>query len=313
MKARIPYTFADGDTLSPSKLNTNIQRMMDDLHDAKKRRFRRTSFKLDFSGLSNTSGPSEFQYTIRLPAAYQIVGVELVVYEASGSTISLSNDVSGFLPISVATAGATSKASTVSNQTFAVASNTDVKWTLSNSNAGAYTIERCYAIIHIRTARNTTDTPSVVAPSIPSGAAVDPATLNTFFSGYETDVATETSENNGWRVQVYTRRQMAAAFPTSDRDFRIPSSQQVLHSYDVSHTGAAGDNLTVAILDEAAATVATVTVNGSGFPPNASQGNLISDTQTLDAPQTPGSDYKVRFSRVGAGIIPHAYAVLYFN
>lgn len=313
MKPRIPFEFASGETLSPTKLNDNFMRMATDLEEVISRRYWDSSFTLDFSGVGPGTPTAARSFLIKAPFAYEIVGIEFVLYEptAANAVLSISGTANAIPPITATAAGATTRARETTNAAARVAANTEVTFSVS---VWAATYDRCYAIIHIRHDRApATSYGPASAPRFATGEAVAAAKVNTAFTDYETAVSAEAAATNGMRIHVFSRRDMASALPNSDRDCRVPSQESRLHSYDLVNHGAVGDDVTITVLDEAAATVSTTTVNGSGSPPAKTQGVSVNQTQGDDLPEDPNSDWKLRFSRAGAVSVPLAYVVTYWT
>lgn len=312
MKPRIPFEFASGETLAPTKLNDNFARMAEDLEETISRRYSDSSFVLDFTGVGPGTPTAARSYLIKAPFAYEIVGIEFVLFEASATTTLIISGTSNTIPpLTVTAAGATTRALATTNAAARVAANTEVTFAIS---VLAATYDRCYAIIHIRHDRAPATSYSLAsAPRFAAGEAVAAAKVNTAFTDYETAVAADAAATNAMRIHVFPIRDMEVALQNSDRDCRIPSSESRLHSYDLVNHGAVGDNVTITVLDEAAATVSTTTVNGSGSPPAKTQGVSVDQTQGDDLSGDPASDWKLRFSRVGAAPVPLAYVVTYWT
>lgn len=311
MKPKIPFTFATGDTLAPTKLNDNFLQMALDLEEVLARKYFYSSFVLDWTGLTSGAPSAEHTFLIRAPFAYEIVGVEVVLYDASTpATLTITGAGTSFEPMVLTAAGATTEVRDTSNNVVRVPANTEVSFTM---DTWAGPMDKCYAVVHIRHDRAPATTYSRAnAPRFAAGESVAAAKLNTAFSDYETAVAADAAATNGMRIQVVTHRPMAVALAASDADTRIPATGRILHSYDLVNHGTVGNDVTITVLDEAAATVSTTTVAGAGTGGAKTQGVSVNQEQANTDPTTVADDWKLRFSRIGASSIDLAYTVMYW-
>jgi hypothetical protein len=314
--AKMPLDFVTGETLTPSKLNSGFEQMTKDLIESASKRFTHSCFKLDFTGLANTSTAEEFIFRIKPPFAWEVEAVELVLYEPTGTVtnVRLASSLTNWQNVDVVPLGATTRARTPKNFTAYGSANVEQTFTLSVTAGGAYTLDACYAIVHIKADRLTVASQKMAdAPRFAAGESVAAGKVNTGFTDYESAVSANTAAIEDFRIQVFSLRAIAVALATSDRDLRIPASKFHFRSYDVVNLGAVGDNLTFTLLNAGGGTVSTVTVNGSGTPPAKTQGTAISHTQSTREPTVVGSDYKFRFTRAGAAVIPLGYVVMYYH
>lgn len=312
-------TSLTNETLTPTKLNAGFNRLYQDLLASTNKRFCYSSFELNFSALASTHATEDFKYYIKPPFAWEVVAVELFLYEPTGTVtnVALSSTLTGWETVNAVPLGATTKVVTGDNFTAKGAALTEQTFTLTVTAGGAYALDRCYAVIHIRADRgNSGDTYNSLqlddAPRWAAGEAVAAAKVNTGFTNYQTAVTRNTAADKQLRIQVFSIRDIAVALATSDRDLVIPSTGSRFHSYDVVNNGAVGDNLVFTLIDEVAATVSTTTVNG-GTPPQKTQSVTCTDTQTNSDPFFVGNDYILRFTRAGAVIIPLGYVVVYYT
>jgi len=317
---RTPIIFQSGKTLYAQRLNRAFERMYRDVSDSMDRRYTHSTFKLDFTGLTSASTAEEFVFRIKAPFAWRVDFVELVAYPAtvgSPTLVSLASSMTGFRTATVVPLTGTSRARGTETMNASAASNTEITFTLSVTAPGAYTLGRCYVVVHMTSDRGNAGTsyPKVSlgdAMRVGSGTFVEAGTINSKFTEIDTAANANKLAIKDQRIIVFSARNIPAAFPSSDADMRIPATSSKLNSYDVVNLGAVGNHISGRILSAARATlVATATANGSGSPPSKTQGTSLSHTQVSSDPGTPASDYFIQMTRAGAATIPLAYVVLY--
>lgn len=305
------------ETLSPAKLNTGFNTLYQDLVASTSKRYCHSSFELDFTGLTNLSGVESFKFYVKPPFAWEVESVELVCYPATAGAptlVTLSSSLTGWVNLSVIPLTGVSKALDSDNFSASGLAAVEKIFTLGVTAPGAYTLGRCYAIITIKTDRgNAGTTYSSLALSdatrFAAGDSVAVAKVNTAFTTYETAVVANTACDKQLRMQIFSLRNIAVTLETSDRDLRVPSSAARFHSYDIINNGAAGNGLTITILNESAVSVSATTVNGGVTTQSVS----AAFTQTLNTPTTTTADYILRFTRSGAAAISFGYVVVYYT
>lgn len=317
-KSRSVVSFNANTTLTPTKLNKAWDRLAIDLRDVIQQRYTYSNFTLDWTGLPSTGIAEDFIFRIKAPFLYKVVGIELVSYGAANVTgISIASSLTGFVTTSLTTTTGTKVLATGNFQAFNV-SGAEATFTLTVTSTGAYTLGKTYLNVLLQCDRAPVELTDANIPFVASGEAVAAAKQNTGFTTYESRVTSSNNANSHNSIIVFIRRNIAAAatIPTSDRDLRIPSDGRRLNTVDTVHTGALTNNIVMTITDETGATVVTATTNGSGAPPNKTQGTSVNDTQTESATYTnPAKDYKLTMTRAGAGAaaISLAYFVLYMK
>lgn len=323
--AKSVLDLTNGEPLTPARLNRAFWQMYSDLGAAMKRRYSRSSFELDFSGLTEASTSAEQIFLLKPPFGWRIEAVELYLYAATGNIVdvSIESDMPGFETVVVEPAGATTRAVATQSMNAIGSGGTQYTFTLRINASGAYTLTRCRVMIHFRSDRGNAAvayTPVTVAdaPTFASAESNVASKLNTAFTAYATSLAqlTNSSTQNNLRINVFALRNIPAALPASDRDIRLPFYlSQRFHSMDVVNLGAVGDNITGALLPaNRGAAITSVTVNGSGTPPAKTQGTLISHSMTgvgIPSVTDPADDYFIQMTRAGGGTIPLAYVVVY--
>jgi hypothetical protein len=315
-QAKIPFIFANGETLSPKKLITNFQQIAKDVTDVQAQRYSYSSFVLNYDGITSATAAEQRTFRICAPLAYEIVGVEIQYYDGAASTVTLTSTATGFISTSLTTtASATTRAYIYKNQNCRVAASTNCDFILAVS---AGTVETCKVIVHIRASRFAT-APADYSPSdvpvIASGDTISAATLNTEFTEIETAVSADTANQQDLRIQVITRRSVVSPFPATDDTAVLPSSGRIIHSFDAYVVAALTNDFDVAINDETGSTIAGGTASANGTTSIAVKTVSVADTQTVDDPDDFNDDYQVVMSRSGAGVatIPLAYVVIYYT
>lgn len=318
--ARNIIQFQNATALSPTKLNKAWQRLGSDLVDVLRQRYFYSNVMIDFSGILDTSIAEEKVIRVKPPFKWEVVGVELISYGAANVTsVSLASSLTGWSTVSVTTTTNT-KAITQANFLASGAASTEITFTLTvNASATPWTLGRTYVNLLIRTDRgsgaySTYDLSTV--PQVASGDGVTASVQNTGFTNYETAVTASTNANSQLSFVVFPRRNIGTGtVAASDADIRIPSSARILHSIDVLTLAPVGKTFTGAVLDENAATVVTVTVNGNNPTIAKTQGTTCGPkTQSVNNPTDATKDYKLRLSCTGGSTAnPLSYAVLYFT
>lgn len=320
IKARNVFLPVTGQGLAPSRLNRAFERLYKDIQESMEKRFNYFSFELDFSGIANTAAAAEFSYLIKPPFAWRVDSVEIYLYEPTGTVteVSLTSTLPGFQEVSVAPAGATTRARAARSMSAKGVAGTEYSFTLAVTASGAYSLDRCRVVLHCRADRGdagVTFNPIFAkdAPRFASGESVAAAKLNTAFTTTTTAVTQNTNASKGLRIMVFSLRSIPAALPNSDADIRVPRAGFNLHSFDVVNHGTATNNITGSVAHNSrTVTDVTVTVNGSGSPPTKTQGTA-GFTQDSGSIYDSGDDYFVRIQRAGPDTIPLAYVVCYFQ
>jgi hypothetical protein len=315
MRSRKPYRFSTNETLSPKKLIGNFQALAQLVTDKQAERYSYGSFVLDFDGVTSAADPSLKTYKITAPRAYDIVGAEVILYQATTASVTLSCSASGFTSISVDAAGATTRSYSYKNQACHVNASTATNFILTVS---AGTVTSCKVIIHYRSDRFSS-APSNYTLSdviaIRSGDTVSASDLNTEFTEIDTAVTAHTSNTSDLRIQVITRRAVISPFPTTDTDIRLPSSGRIINSFDVGVVAAVTNDFVATLNDEASVSVGSGTATAAGATTLATTTVSVNDTQTQDDPDDPTDDYTLVLSRSGAGAanILFGYVAIYYT
>lgn len=315
--ARVPHVFATGETLSPSRINSNFEAIARDVKDVMDQRFSYSSFTLEWVGIADTADTELRSYYIQAPYAWEVVGVELVGYDGASVTCTLSATgfTSGWENVAVAMAGANTRAKQDANFVARAAAEANVKFTLSVS--GTATIDRCYAVIHIRADRgNAGQTYTEYRPSnalrVLPGAASSASELNTEFSTIETSVSQASAATRQMRIQVFTRRSFSSTV-ASDRAVRVPATGMTLRRLALYVVGAVGPTVTGAVLDETSTGVSSLSLATTGATSTASINGNTTDTQSFNDPDDTADDYYLRFTHSGVGTVNLAYLVVFWG
>lgn len=318
MIPKIPFTFAANETLSPRKVLSNFQQTAKDVTDMQDQKYTYSSFVLNYDGITSAmSGSGEDDYFITPPRTFEIIGIEIEYYDDAASTITFSSSITGFIPITLTSTGTlATRAYTYKAVNITHEAGNGESYIL---NVSAGTVNTCKVTVHIRTNRfGYTALPADYKledlPLLTDSTLASAATLNTEFSEVEAAVTADAANQEDLKIQVISRRNVISPVPTSDADFRIPSSNRTIHSWALTIVNAvATNNILARIRDEVPATVSSLTSVANGATDIQTSGT-ISETQGLNAPQTTASDYKVDFARSGAGVatIPLVYVVLFY-
>lgn len=315
MRSRPLYNFATNETLSPKKLIGNFQALSQIITDKQAERFSYGSFVLDFDGVASADDVSLKTYKINAPRAYDIVGAEIILYQATTATVTFSSDATAFTSFSLAAAGATTRAWTYKNQSVRVSASTATNFILTVS---AGTVTSCKVIVHYRSDRFATSPANYILSdvlAIQSGDTVSATTLNDEFTEIDSAITAHTSNTSDLRIQVLTRRAVVSPFPTTDTEIRLPSSGRIINSFDVGVVAASTNNFVATLNDEAASPVGTGTATAAGATTLATTTVSVADTQSADDPDDPNDDYTLVLSRSGAGAanILFGYVAIYYT
>jgi hypothetical protein len=311
MIPKLPAYF-DVEALSPGKLNRGFEVMHRNLINSYSRRYCYSSFLLDFTGLAAAHNAGALTFLIKPPFDCDIVGAELVSYEATGLTnITLNSTVNNWEPVSVTPAGVNTKARSVKNLFSNVFAGGEYSFTIAFTGS-AFPLNGTYALIHIRSDRlSASATPPGLtekdAPIFVSGETVSAAKLNAAFSDYIDDVNANSVSNRQMRLQVVTKRSVPSSIAAADASFRLVQNQLQFHSVDfITVCNTAGQNSRFEIKNASAVTQHTV--NSAGVVGTSKvQGSSFTQTQGT------GTDWFLTFSRtLGASTVDLAYAVIYY-
>lgn len=265
---RIPFKFETGQQLSPTHLIGNFQQIANDVTKSQNRHWTYDSFELDFTGLASGSNLAERYFTIKAPKGYEILALELEVYQAAGQTISITCSATNSTVCSVTTAGATTKARKYQKQNgVKVALDTAVTFTYS-STSGTNTACRC--IVHFRSSRwsnaTRTEYTDTSVLQIASGDTVSATQLNTEFSSIESAVTADSDATHDLKIYVSSYRNVGTSdVSTQKRDLPLPAAGRTwsrMLSY-IATAASSSDVFSWDLLDQNAASVATSTISST--------------------------------------------------
>lgn len=316
---RIPFRFVSGDTLNPAQLNRNFQRIASDLKASQDREWTYSSFVLDFTGLASGANEAYRKFTINAPKGFEIVGMEMEVYQASGQTLTLTCSAAGATVVTVASAGVTTKASSyVIQNGVRVALNTDVSFTLSSTGG---TNTACKAVIHIRSTRwsnaTRTEYPLKDIEYLVGGNSVNASTLNGAFTNIEDSVVADTNAQDDLKIQVIAFRGLGTvAVPTHKNRYYLPAAGRKfsrLKSYGAC-AASGTDDFVITLYNSAGVSQGAASIlasSGNATTQDASSNVNVNQTQATDITDT-NDDWYLEFSRVGTTDNSQLwYAVLY--
>jgi hypothetical protein len=308
MKAIMPYTFRTGGIVDAEAINGNLRAGAGDVGRNLAKRYTYCQTVVPISGISNTSG-SNLRTIFHRNPIMTLVAVEAVIYAASGATWTITID-NGSLSDSftVATAGATTKASGSLTRMFSVSQGgtfVEPTWspTIVNGNEftlscpTASTITHGYLVLHYRGDRaNGSDhsgyTPTLVQTTTSSAGSV----LDTQLNNLAAAVTRDTNNASDFRVECFVARNFSTVqtwtVPNGADRSAMPATLAVV--------GTAGRSVTFF----ATSASQSVAANGTGIV-----FGTLTQANGSDDPTNSASDTTVTFTPVG-GSIDLAYMFL---
>jgi hypothetical protein len=309
MKAVMPYTFRTGGIVDAEAINGNLRAGSGDVGRNLAKRYTYSQTVVPISGVANTDTAEKRTIFHRNPVM-TLVAVEAVIYSASGATwtIDISNG-STTDSFSVATAGATTKASGGLSRMFSVAQGstfTNALWsptTVSGNSivlscSTASTITHGYLVLHYRGDRadgadHSGYTPSLVQATTSSAGSILDTQLNAFAAA----VARDTNNANDYRVECFVARN----FTSVRWDIASGAGRQGALS-NLAVVGVAGRTCDFTVTPGGSTVLVATGTTGIVF-------GTITPTDRSDDPTTAASDTVVRFIS-GGGSIDLAYAFI---
>jgi hypothetical protein len=220
-----PYRIATGEQLDLERVNDNLEKLAGDLNRSMDLRYTYSSSIFQLTGLTDASAEALRSFRLRRPFStvrYEVVGVELVIYSASGATWTLSCSETAWPSIEVATAGATTEARAVSPSRMQVAASNGIDFIVSSTDTS--TITHGYIVVHFRADRGSQgDTYTRYTPTLLNAASSTAGTtLDTELNAYETAVGYNTAADSDLRIETFIARGISSAVtfrtPGGDRD-----------------------------------------------------------------------------------------------
>lgn len=308
MKAVMPYTFRTGGIVDAEAINGNLKAASGDVGRNLARRYTYSQTVVPISGVANTSTSDQRTIFHRNPIM-TLVAVEAVIYSVSGATwtVTISN---GSLSDSftVATAGATTKASGGLSRLFSVSQSsafTNALWSPTTVSGNsivlscptASTITHGYLVLHYRGDRadgadHSGYTPSLVQATTSSAGSILDTQLNNFAAA----VTRDTNNANDYRTECFVARN----FTTARWDIASGAGRQASVAA-LAVVGTAGRSCDFTITPGGSQVVAA---NGTGIV-----FGTFTPSDRPDDPTNSASDTVVRFITSG-GSIDLAYCFL---
>lgn len=311
MKAAVPYTFRTGGIVDAESVNGNLRQMAADVGRNLSRRYTYCQTIVPITGMANTDTDASRTVFFRDPSgsldAIDLVGVEAVIYSASGATwtVTVTNEAVTD-SFTIDTAGATTKASGGLMRLFSLSqatAYTNANWSPTSvtgyrillSASAASTITSGYLVLHFRgdranNANHAGYTPTLVQATTSSAGSI----LDTQLTNFENAVLRDTNNASDFRVECYLARNFAAA-----QTWNVPSG-----SY---RDGAASRCCVVGNIGESvqfAVTPNTATVNANGT--SGVVFGAITPGNRTDGPTTSANDTTVTLTPAG-GTVELAY------
>lgn len=236
-----PFRLASGKQLDPEGVNDNLEKMTADLNRSMDLRYNYSEHVFELDGVVNTDTTAQRTYRLKrhiATARYEVVGVELVIWSATGATWTLATGDADWPSISVATAGATTEARAVSPSRAQVPSGDGLEFTVSADVAS--TITRGYIVFRMRTDRGAQgDTFTRYSPTLLNAASSTAGTtLDTELNAYEDSVEFNTTADKDYRFETYRIKGITTGNTVT---FRIPGGAYRwggIHLVNVSAIGA---------------------------------------------------------------------------
>jgi hypothetical protein len=220
-----PYRLATGEQLDLERVNDNLEKLAGDLNRSMDLRYTYSSSFFDLAGVTESSAQALRSFRLRRPFStvrYEVVGVELVIYSASGATWELSCTETAWPSITVATAGATTEARAVSPSRVQIPASDGLDFIVDTDDTS--TITAGYLVVHFRADRGSQgDTYTRYTPTLLNAASSTAGTtLDTELNAYETAVGYNTAADSDLRIETFVARGISSAVtfrtPGGDRD-----------------------------------------------------------------------------------------------
>jgi hypothetical protein len=291
MIPRIPYIFADGETLSTRKIKDNLLRLHKDLEFSSDRNLNTSQFMVDFTGIAAATAQALRTYRFRAAANMVIIGLELIVQSnAANAFVSLSSptpNITGLSPVTVS-CSSTDPVGTTSygykDQRIALAlGSAPVDFVVNTSG----NIGSCKIVVHYRASRYIKrSTIYTFNPELDSTTNLSTAAsrLNSSFSAWATQISNNEAANLDVNYEVY-RVWNDAASPLINALTLIPSEGRVIDRLAVSVVCAAGTTLKAEIKADAGIGAVLSTVSQAGI----NTGTLAESFTDVDGTET-GTD-----------------------
>jgi hypothetical protein len=253
-----PNRFVTGDQLDLERVNDNLEKMAADLNRSMDLRYTYSTSFFDLTGVTNASAQALRSFRLRRPFStvrYEVVGVELVIYSASGATWELSCTETAWPSITLATAGATTEARAVSPSRVQVPASSGLDFIVSSSDTS--TITAGYLVVHFRTDRGSQgDTYTRYTPTLLNAASSTAGTtLDTELNAYEDSVEFNTLADSDLRIETFVARGISSAVT-----FRTPGGDRDLVGVHLVNVAAIGVDVALNI---DASLIATATGSGA--------------------------------------------------
>jgi hypothetical protein len=299
---KIPFRFRPNETLVPSKLLQNFQRIAKDIEELKSRQVVRFSVALNFDGM--TSATSADALKVNFSDIFQYVeleGIEVIYYHTAGVVLGISDSTSTLMTVEAE--GATTR-------TWAYKSQLNVALTTLNFAVASGTVTKLDVIVHCKSYRFGGGRPSLYELDEVLNGSFTAANVNSEFTEIATEIADDTSNRAKPMFLLFHRRNFTSL--TNIDEFRIPATGKAFTRMILRGMCAAGaDTLTVTLKDKTGATVGgTLTIAATGA--DSSDTRALSETQP-DTGSTTATDYKLVFSRTGATNWQNAYCIIEYE
>ena len=301
-----PFRLASGKQLDPEGVNDNLEKMTADLNRSMDLRYSYSEHVFELDGVVDTDTAAERTYRLKrhvTAARYEVVGVEFVIWSATGATWTLATGDADWPSISVATAGATTEARVTSPSRAQVPSGDGLEFTVSADAAS--TITRGYIVFRMRTDRGSQgDTYTRYAPTLLNAASSTAgSTLDTELTSYQASVVLNTAADKDYRFETFRMKDVATS-----QTWRIPGGAYRWGGVHLVNVAAIGVDVALTVSGTPAATA-----NGAGLSTIASTvadftGILTPGTDPMD----PADDTEITLT-VSGGTTSLAYVTIIWS
>lgn len=311
----VPRAMYDGGNHDVEAINQNLRAIQRNIKRAMDLRYSTTPAVFPLTGLSSAAAASQRTLRITLPTSrqWQVVGAELVVCATAGATWSVSAGGTLWTGLSVATAGATTEAYDISEETIDPSAGV---FTFTFSADVASTITSGYFVIHVccdRGLQGSADFTGYSPTLLSSASSTDGSVLDTEMAAISAAVAQHQAATTDLRMQIFAVRDLASGGSTS---MSLPSGSRTgtgATALQGAVVGPLGSTVSFSVSSTSFATVSKA-VNGLGAAVLA-QGSAAFSEVDANAPATAASDLTLTISRGadGGAVAPLSYMIVWWS
>lgn len=312
MIPRIPYIFSTNEQFSFARAFQNWIRKWKDLQYSRDRRIMKSSFVVDFTGLTTSASLAERTFILEPPKVMEIVGVELEVFSSGTlSTVTLSSSDSRFESTEVTVSAVAGNRGYVSNFQNLNLPTTETEFYIAlTGNVASIKVTFSYSSQRI-VSKNFGSRLNIYSMAKTFSSLYDILLSNK--SSYEAIEGPDNTVDNDLRIYSISLINNTA-IAINKNSTRIPSNLRSFVSIKTYCVMAVTSDLDVELQDEVTGGIANCTFSGAGPTTIKSASSTINDTQTLDDTDDSNDDYKIAVTReAGTDTIKSLYIVLYYR